>query len=88
MIVMATSIHLTAGSEEICYLGHGDEVSHVRFAGGGRPPVHLQLPLLKNLLHLVFPQNLLKHKQPDGPEAELRGGLGLCRTMSAPAGSW
>lgn len=56
------SPHLTASSEKICYLGHGDEISYMRFSSGCCPPVNLQLSLLKNLLHLLFPQDLLEKK--------------------------
>lgn len=32
----------------------------MRLACGGSSPVHLQLPLLKDLLQLVFPEYLLR----------------------------
>ncbi len=66
--------HLTPSLEEVCYLGHGDKVSYVGFAGGRCAPVHLQLSLLKNLLQLLLSKDLLRAHIKEINETKLLGG--------------
>ena len=75
------STHLTASPEEVCYLGHGDKVSNMGFSCGRCAPVHLELPLLKNQLQLLFSKHLLQHTDPD--ETEQHDGFSDCEYILA-----